>query len=739
MSDTVIVTEKPKQAKNVLAAIGERLGVVLTAQGHLARLRAPDEVREEWKSWSFDLLIPPGGRFGWVADEDRRKRSLLAAIREGLRSARRLVIATDSDREGQLIGEEIVELLKFRGEILRATFTAEDPKSLQAAFAALKPNRDFAGLREAAITRQELDQRWNLTLTRAATVALRGALDNDKPVGVGRVKSPTLAIVCRRELEIRNFVERVYFVIPVRAETEVGALELAFDPKEDRIYDRSVAEAIAQAANGYKGPLLVDRKQKDQAPPKFLDLPQLQRIAGGWGWSAQKTLDVAQALYDGVNLITYPRVEVKVLPGGHAEFVPTILAGLRRIENFSVSCPGAPTIRRGKGGHFDDAGLKGEPHHAIVPNVNVMDRAPELYAGLDQDQRRLFDLVARRFLAAISPDHKYEATRVQIEVPVQAALAGAPALVFLATGRVTVEDGWRRALEPAQGGEDEEDARPLPPVVNGMQAVLQRMPDCPQERRTKPPSRYNEGGLIEAMLNAWRFVEDPQLAERLKDAKGIGTSATRAEVIEGLKRQGQLAILRKNIVPTEGGLRLYQLFQKVAPEVVDPGLTARVELMLDEILAGQATADEVLGRAMALLEPIVAKIRAVAGQFSGSREPSPRMKAAAQAIVRAKNLQPPDGWDREFDICKRFLDAHPFDSATVAAPSPAQIALVRKLAAEAGEELPATAEVLTDRKKATAYISARLDSKGDAEKKTQGSSKPRATGRSAVGKRKARR
>src|SRR3954454_6460103 len=578
---TLVIAEKASQARDIRAAVGDRHGPVLPAEGHLLRLAEPEEVDPAWKRWSFALL-KPDGLYPTRPDRAGGKQAKLAAIRQALKGAARVVIATDCDREGQLIGQEILEHLRFRGEVLRAIFTAQDPAKLREAFADLRPNAEYRHLYAAAVDRRQADQVFNLSLTRAATKALVPAGARGV-IGIGRVKTPTLAIVCRRELEIRDFRPEDYFEVVATAAVTGGTFELRHaPPPARRIKERAQAVAIAALAEGFRGPLSVEVEPRRQAPPRLLDLPALQKACGRrWGWTAERTLTVAQELYDGEGkkLITYPRAEARYLAERQAGDAPAILAALLRLSGFAALEVGAPVIRRGRSGHFHDKGLAGVAHHAVVPNVKVVADLEARPARLGEDEKRLFALVCRSYLAAVMPDHEYRRTTVRMDVGGHE---------FRAVGRITLRAGWRAAYgrgDPEGGGragEGREAEEPLPPLRDGEVAALggARV----EAKRTQAPPRYGEGALIDAMQNAWRFVEDPAQRERLKEAKGIGTPATRAAVIEGLKRQGLLAPSGRWIVPTEAGLALHALLSGAAPALVDPGTTAVWELRLDGIL-----------------------------------------------------------------------------------------------------------------------------------------------------------
>jgi DNA topoisomerase-3 len=728
----LIITEKSSQARDLRAALGDRFGQVLAAEGHLLRLAEPHEVEVSWKSWAC-VLLKPEGLYPTKPAPEGNKPAKLKAIAAALKRCDQVILATDCDREGQLIGQEILEHLRYRGTVHRALFTAQDPKSLRQAFDKLKPNRELRPLYEAAVARQQADQIFNLSLTRTATRTLlaRGVKG---VIGIGRVKTPTLAIVCLREIEIRDFRIEDYFEIVATAKVEDGTFLMRHaPPAKARIRDRAVAEAIASAAAGHTGPLSVSVEHRRQAPPRLFDLPSLQKTCGQrWGWSAEKTLSIAQELYDGdgKKLITYPRAEARHLAENQIADVPAIVAAMTRLPGFANLQIDPPVIRRGKSGHFCDKALEGVSHHAIVPNVNVMDDLEVRIARLSDDEKRLFALICRSYLAAVMPDFEYRQTLVTMNVPVPQQGAGAAA-EFRAVGRIPLVQGWKAAfaaadLEPRREKKEEAEAeQTLPRLVDGETATL--TDPHVEEKQTQPPSRYSEGTLVDAMQNAWRFVTDEALRERLKEAKGIGTPATRAEIIKGLKRQNLLAADGKLVVPTPGGLQLFELLRGAAPALVDPATTAVWEMRLDDVMVGKAdfraVIDEIAGEADRLIMVLrhhsggtvdlsqPAPFRAgrgrsrfgrksyagahaaanmdeskpksrhrrraknASGQQMGERRPyrrpgskrpasdrptppTSRMVAFAERLAKDKRASLPPGYDKDFDICRRFLDQH---------------------------------------------------------------------------------
>src|SRR6267154_2733959 len=260
MADQIVITEKTSQAKDVRAAIGSRYGDVLAAEGHLFDLLEPEDVVPAWKRWS-PILLRPEGLYGTRPAEGGNKAAKLRAIREALRSAKRVWLATDCDREGQLIGQEILEHYEYRGQVMRVLFTAQDSQTIREAFAGAKPNSEYASLYAAALARRQADQIYNLSLTRTATVILGRGVRG--VIGVGRVKTPTLAIVCQRELEIKNFVPVAYFEVVATAKVAGGEFKMRHAPQE-KILKREIAENVTSAAKGFEGPLGVRVEDKRQ-------------------------------------------------------------------------------------------------------------------------------------------------------------------------------------------------------------------------------------------------------------------------------------------------------------------------------------------------------------------------------------------------------------------------------------------------------------------------------------------
>jgi DNA topoisomerase-3 len=352
---------------------------------------------------------------------------------------------------------------------------------------------------------------------------------------------------------------------------------------------------------------------------------------------------------------------VRYLPASLISDVPRIVDGLRVGQSFStIPVPNPPVIRKGASGSFYDKGLEGASHHAVIPNVNMIDKLPEIWPRLSSDEKKLFDVIARAYLAALMPDFRYRQTTALLDVR---------GFEFRAAGRQPIDLGWRAAFPEWQPADEKGDAAQLlPQLRDGETAQLHDA--TIEDKETRPPPRYNEGTLIEAMQNAWRFVEDEPLRERLKEAKGIGTPATRAEIIGGLKRQSFLVAQGKNIVPTETGLSLFGSLKQADPALVDPGVTAQLECLLDDVVLGKQDMVGAIDAVCIVAERIIGRLKegaasagpsmlgAAVGDGAGSYPPTAAMKRFADSLVRQKGVTPPPGYKTSIAICRKFLSEH---------------------------------------------------------------------------------
>jgi DNA topoisomerase-3 len=355
-------------------------------------------------------------------------------------------------------------------------------------------------------------------------------------------------------------------------------------------------------------------------------------------------------------------------------------------------------IRRGASGAFYDKGLEGASHHAVIPNINTIDKLREIWPRLSSDEKKLFDVIARAYLSALMPDFRYRQTTATLDVR---------GFEFRAVGRQPIELGWRAAFPDWQPADEKGDeAQLLPPLRNGETAKLQD-PKI-EDKETRPPPRYNEGTLIEAMQNAWRFVDDEILRERLKEAKGIGTPATRAEIIGGLKKQDFLIAQGKNIVPTETGLSLFGVLKQADPALVDPGVTAQLECLLDDVVVGKQEMVGAIDAVCDVAQRIIGKLTEGAtaggpvllgvsvGNGASEYPPTPAMKRFAESLSRQKGIKPPPGYKTSISICRKFLSEHAPKKANGETAgkldpkpvSPAQLLYAKKIAQGKGLIIP---------------------------------------------------
>jgi len=587
MPRRVYVCEKPDQARIVAEALGggrrgdgafEGQGwAVCWAFGHLLETVPPDAYDPALKAWDLATLpiVPDVFRF---EPRDRKAADQLKAIGRTIKGADEVVVATDADREGEMIGREILDRLGWRGPVSRLWLSDLTLPAVRKALAQLRPGAETVPLYHAALARAKADWLVGMNMSRAATLRFRQG--PGKPLSVGRVQTPTLALIVRLERRIRDFRPEDYFEIVAEVESEGHRFRMRHAPPPDRrIRDAAAAEALARSLAGASGPLRVAQEEKSLAPPPLFDLNGLQQEANGrFGWSADKTLKVAQRLYEERQILTYPRTDCQALPEEHkghlADLIRTVLSAPALAP--LASRLAQPLVRASV---YDDR--KVTAHHAIVPTLKRPD-----FAALDPDERQLWDLVARQFLAAHLPDHRFRATGIDLD---------ARGTALRARGSVPVFPGWKEAFQgvpeadpkedrdPAKGGEaEEEESRdPLPPVRDGAPGRV--LSAACEKKTTRPPPRFTEKSLLKAMKNVASYVEDEAARKRLRQTSGIGTPATRASIIETLKGRGYVEIRRRQIVPTDVAMALVDVLEKVVRGYCDPALTAAWEDVLEDI------------------------------------------------------------------------------------------------------------------------------------------------------------
>lgn len=713
---TVWICEKPSQARDIAAVLGEesgakiegairtRAGIVTWASGHLLEQWQPEKYNPALERWTLDALpiVPDAWRNSVVPSRAPQ----LRVICDLVKSASQVVIATDADREGEAIGREILDHAKYRGPIKRLWLSALDPESVKRAVASLREGSATAPLYWAAQARSRADWLVGMNLTRAATVIAKTA-GAQGVRSVGRVQTPTLALVVRRDAEIESFVSRDYFEIEADVNASGTSVVLRHAPDGDeRIFDRAVAEQRAQQVIGATGPLNVAVERKRQAPPPLFSLKTLQKACNKrFGFGADKTLEVAQSLYETHKVLSYPRSDCGYMPNEQEADIPKILAHLARVDGIgksAVMAAGAPVVRKSVWNS-----TKITAHHAIVPTLT-----PVQLPSLTHDERRVYLMVAQQYVASLSPDYIYDHTHVTML---------ANGVELSATHNAPVSRGWKDVI---YADDDEAPTASLAGLVDGVDGRV--MTARIEGKATEPPPRYTEGTLLEDMSAIAKFCTDARIKARLKETSGIGTPATQANIIKTLRERGFIAPLARNSISSTPAGRALIAF--LPPQISDPALTALWEDRLSEMAEGhlpETSRDEFVDRAVQQVRSLLAALAAApppdmsgdagsggrqargadrgrgaaAGRSGPSRTssrsdgvPTPKMLAYADAIAKSKGLKtPPASIKGSFDACKKWIDEHGAEMAQQresGKPSQKQLELAQKIANKMGLLLP---------------------------------------------------
>ena len=588
----LVIAEKPSVAQDYARALGGGFQkhegylesdehIVSWAIGHLVELAEPEEYDEALKRWSIKTLPVLPEQF--KLRPDARNKKQLDVLKRLIKrdDVDEIVNGCDAGREGELIFQYIMDVAKTKKPVRRLWVSSMTKDAIREGFENLRPGEEMEPLAAAARSRSEADWLVGMNATRAATVKGRSL---GGVVSLGRVQTPTLALIVRRDLEIDAFEPQTYFQVDARfgldgPRTYTGRW---FEGKEDRTSERDVADAVAAAAGGADALVAtVKRTERKTRSPLLYDLTSLQRDANSrYGLSAQRTLAAAQRLYEGSTagaLLTYPRTRSQFLP---SDQIPTLKAtarsltaipAVRAAAEYVAGLDVLPLARVVNDAKVDD-------HHAIVPTGELPRKE------LTGDDARVFDLVVRRFLAVFHPDAKFEDTEIVTE-------AGGHR--FRTRGRRLIEAGWRAAAfgeeaaaEEPPAGDDDEPRQSLPKVEEGERGTCESAEVL--EKQTKPPPRYSEASLLKDMETAGKQIEDEELRQAMKEA-GLGTPATRAETIEKLIRVSYIERLGKQLRATSKGRQAIALLGDHALTSAD--LTGRWEKRLSDIEHGAGARD----------------------------------------------------------------------------------------------------------------------------------------------------
>jgi DNA topoisomerase-3 len=619
----LVIAEKPSVARDLARVLGVRPSgracfegkdkVITWCVGHLVELDEPSSYDGRWKAWRMDTLpmIPNEFRLRAVPGT----RDQLQAVCELLRDRRfvEVINACDAGREGELIFRYVYQLAGSHIPIKRLWISSLTDEAIRHGFSVLKAGTDMEPLADAARCRSEADWLVGLNATRAVTIRHRSG-DSSTLFSIGRVQTPTLAILVEREKQIRAFVPNDYWLLKAEFSTVGGDKFPATYAlgKANRFASQDLAESVRArdqehgAIDDVLGPVVETLKQSRtrEPPPLLFDLTSLQRTANKrFGLSAKATLEAAQALYERYKVLTYPRTDSRHLPRDMVGEMSRIVAGVGKIGEYAefarVLAAKPPQVGKRV---FDDA--KVSDHHAIIPTGK-----PVELASLGRDEQRIFDLVARRFLGAFYPDAEFAQTEVVVRVGPLGVAPGTPAANedhasistlppipdrFLARGKVRLVAGWQEVAgfgdeddKPGKKGkkkdddDDEAQSTSLPSLTEGDRLAGGF---ATVAKKTKPPARHNEATLLSAMENAGKLVDDEELRAAMKDS-GLGTPATRAAIIETLLKRSFVVREGKHLVPTPMGMGLIDALP--VQSLASPELTGTWEARLARVARGQ--------------------------------------------------------------------------------------------------------------------------------------------------------
>ena len=610
MSKALVIAEKPSVAADIARALGrlERKDdafendqyVISSAVGHLVELALPSEMEKKRGKWTFAALpvIPDEFELKPIESNEERFKMLKRLLKRA--DVTEIINACDAGREGELIFRMIVKLAGVNKPVRRLWLQSMTPDAIRTAFQRLRSDEEMIPLAKAAFCRAESDWLVGINGTRAMT-AFNSKAGGFQLTPVGRVQTPTLTILVEREKKIRAFKPRTYFEVFGDFGVAAGSYRGRWmdenfrkgndeDARAERLWEREKAEAIRDKCLGKTGIVTEEKKPTTQAPPLLYDLTSLQRDANGrFGFSARRTLQVAQQLYEKHKALTYPRTDSRYLPEDYLETVSSTMRGFAD-----------PTLAA----HAEKALAKGwvRPSKRIFDNAKVSDHNAIIPTGvapnsLDEAQQKIFDLVSRRFIAVFYPAAQFEVTTRLTRVEGEA---------FKTDGRIIKDPGWMavygREAAPVDGGEAD-----LVPIVQGENALAEEIEV--RQSDTKPPPRYNEATLLATMEGAGKLVEDEELRAAMS-AKGLGTPATRAQVIEGLISDAYISRQGRELAATPKGVSLIALLRGIGiAALCSPELTGEWESKLKLMEQGGLQRKEFMAQIRVLTEDIVSKAK----------------------------------------------------------------------------------------------------------------------------------
>lgn len=638
----LFICEKPSQARDIARVLqatrrGDGClagsGVTVTwCVGHLLETAPPESYGERYKRWTLeDLPIIPGQ---WQVVVKPKVAKQLKAIQGLLQSCSEVVIATDADREGEMIAREIIERCQYRGPILRLWLSALDEASIRRALTALRPGEQTLPLYHCALARSRADWLIGINLSRLFTLlGRRAGFDGILPVG--RVQTPTLRLVVERDRAIASFVAKPFWIVDATLEADGTRFHARWQPPANACDDsgRCLTETAAQEAaarlehRASAQVRSVEIEAVREGPPLPFDLGTLQEVCSAkLGLGVQETLAAAQALYENHKATTYPRTDCGFLPESMLDDVPKVLRALAAASPALTQwLKSADPARRTRAWNT----AKITAHHGIIPTAVVID-----LAQLSEQERAVYSLIRARYLAQFLPDHEYLKSQVLLQ-------AGQDRL--LAHGKQIQVRGWKAVIDELGDSDRPEPSQPLPTLRESADITL--LDTTVSAQRTQPPKAFTEGTLVKAMKTIANQVDDPRLKQKLKDSIGIGTEATRAAIIQGLIDHGYLQKKRRSLAASAAA---HTLIEAVPREVADPVLTALWEQALDRIESGQLSVETFLAKQAAWLTQLVQNHRSLTLPLPVPKGPN---CPVCRSAMRQRKGRIGDFWS-----CTRFPD-----------------------------------------------------------------------------------
>ena len=597
MAKILILAEKPSVGREIARVLGCRRSangyiegdryIVTWALGHLVTLADPDAYDKKYEKWEMaDLpMLPDKMKLVVIKETGGQFRTVQALMNR--KDVTELVIATDSGREGELVARWIMMKASWRGTTRRLWISSQTDKAIKEGFANLRPAAQYDNLFRSAQARSQADWLVGLNVTRALTCRFNAQLS------AGRVQTPTLALIVEREREIRSFSPKDYW--GVRAKFEGFEAVWQDEKGRSRTFDQSLAETVAAAcANGTGTITQLSRTYKNTPPPAAYDLTELQRDANRkYAYSAKETLSIMQSLYETHKLLTYPRTDSRYISDDVVSTLPERLRSVM-VEEYRPLAQ-AVLAKKPLQTRFLVNNAKVTDHHAIIPT----EEQAELWR-LSGPERNVYDLVVRRFLAVLMPAFEYEEVRLSINVSGK---------TFVATGKIVKEKGWHGAysrdfsFDEEEVGEERSQALPELRQGERIKVLSSRV----SKGQTSPPARYTEATLLTAMEHPATSAQDRAGREILEQTGGLGTPATRADIIEKLFSSFYVERQGKSLVPSSKGMQLIEI---VPQDLRFAELTAQWETRLSKIATGAESDEKFVGEMRKYAARLVSDVRA---------------------------------------------------------------------------------------------------------------------------------